>query len=51
MVFYYTEDEDLLHESDVYYYKGNYYSAKGLKAALIKDGKKNPKKWYIDTEE
>jgi len=51
MVFYYTEDEDLLHEADVYYYNGKYYSASGLSNKLITDGKKNPKKWYIDTEE
>jgi hypothetical protein len=49
MVFYYTEDEDLLHESDVFYYNGKYYSDKGLKAELVKDNKKNPKKWGIDT--
>lgn len=47
MVFYYTEDEDLLHESDVYYYNNKYYSADGLKAELTKDSKKIPNKWGV----
>ena len=40
MVFYYTEDADLVHERDAYYYNGKYYSANGLKTELMKDGKK-----------
>ena len=48
MVFYYTEDEELLNEEHVYYFNGKYYSAKGLKAALINASKKIPNKWGVN---
>ena len=48
MVFYYTEDQHLLHEKDVYYYNGKYYSGHGLKTELTKDGKKIPNRWGVN---
>jgi len=48
MVFYYTEDEGLLHKDDVFYYNGKYYSLDGLKQQLITDGKKIPNKYGVN---
>jgi len=39
MVFYVTESGEILHENDVFYYKGKYWNKDSLKVEAQKDNK------------